>query len=665
MEKTNTTETANYKDLWAGNGAAASTVDGLLREAVRRYPERTAVTAGEDSLTYAELWNFAALFRERLLAEGVQPGDRIGLAADRSAATVAAILGIVLAGACYVPVNFKDFPGDMLRRQLEQVSLRCWITDTSARELGAALLADAVIVPIASIRRPALQQPVSVPSADITPESPLYVMFTSGSTGAPKGVVVPHRAVARLVTGQSLIAFGPEQSFLLHSPLSFDASTLELWGSLLHGGRLVIAPAGQLGLNDYANVVTRQGVTTLWLTAAVFHLAAEHAPEMFAPLSQLLFGGDVIAPHHVERIRNLYPHLRMVNGYGPTENTTFTCCHVVPEDYRAEGPLPIGLPLTSTTVHVLDSQLCEVLPGEEGELVTGGLGVALGYLGLPEATAERFVPDTFSEEPNAKLYRTGDRVRQRADGAYEFLGRLDRQVKIAGHRVELEAVENVIANAPGVAEAAVVVLRSAAGEKQLMACVAFSAGAQKDEASLRAWLAARLAPAAIPQRWLLRDRLPVTANGKIDRKALQVECEAILRTESFVGNANGVAANATTDGNDLPAITKFIEHLWAGLLRRPAVGLDENFFDLGGTSLLLIEMHSRLQQRFTAVPSLVDLFTAPTPRLLAERLFRGHDSANRGDAMEQRGQRQRAAMMARRAMSNTRLADTAGKEGAR
>lgn len=663
MDLADTQQITNRIPDFAGTDrGGAVTVEVLLRDAVRRFPGEIVVSEGPVSLTCAELWNFAAAFRLRLLAEGVRSGDLVGLAADRSIATVAAILGIMLAGACYVPVNLKDFPGESLRPQFVENPLRCWIADASARSSAEALFPGSTVIALESIERPHVNVPVEIEPAEITPESPLYVMFTSGSTGVPKGVIVPHRAVTRLVTGQSFMAFGPQHTFLLHSPLSFDASTLELWGSLLHGGRLVIAPAGALGLDDYAGIIARQGVTTLWLTAAVFHLAAEHAPEIFAPLQQLLFGGDVISPRAVERIRNLYPQLHMVNGYGPTENTTFTCCYVVPENYQAISSLPIGSPLASTTVHVLDEQLREVLPGEEGELVTGGSGVALGYLGLPDATAARFIPDSFSGKSGAKLYRTGDRVRQRADGAFEFFGRFDRQVKIAGHRVELETVENVIADAPGVIEAAALVLNSAAGEKQLVACVAPVALTQETETELRAWLSQRLGPASIPQRWIFQERLPVNANGKLDRKALQAECEALLPSRA-AGNAE--PASATVAADDLAAITQFIEQLWAVLLRRNAVGLDENFFDLGGTSLLLMEMHSRLQQRFSAVPSVVDLFALPTPRLLAERLFRGHDAADRTNAQEQRGQRQRAAMLARRGAMHSRLAAATGKDGAK
>ncbi|MEO6829086.1 MAG: AMP-binding protein, partial [Acidobacteriaceae bacterium] len=377
-----------------------TTVLDLFRDAVLRTPHAVAITEGDGSISYEELWNFAAAFRSRVAAYGIKPGDRVGIAAGRSLETVAAILGVVMAGGCYVPVDLEELPEQVFRQLAERSNLRLWIADAAGRrsENGAVLDSSAVLV-LEDVGRP---QPGSsdgmeeIPAVAIDAESPLYVMFTSGSTGQPKGVVIPHRGVVRLVLGQDFLQFGPKHTFLLHSPLSFDASTLELWGSLLHGGRLAIAADRRLGLDDYANLLVQHGVTTLWLTAAVFHMAAEYAPEMFAPLQQLVFGGDVVAPRHVERIRTLYPALHMVNGYGPTENTTFTCCYVVPAGYRAAGSLPIGLPLAYTTIQILGPNLQEVATGEEGELVAGGAGVALGYLDDPSATAERFLPDDAS-----------------------------------------------------------------------------------------------------------------------------------------------------------------------------------------------------------------------------------------------------------------------------
>jgi amino acid adenylation domain-containing protein len=659
-----------HSAVFAEANPSNSTVLQLFSAVVHGATDSAALADTHQSLTYAELWNFADAFRARLVAEGMKPGDRVGVAAARSTATVAAIVGIVMAGGCYVPIEVKEFSGAVLGQIRESSGIRYWVADEKTRQnADPTLWAGCFVLAVEGVARPVNLTPVAIPTVPLDGESPLYVMFTSGSTGLPKGVVVPHRAVARLVTGQDFIEFDAAQTFLLHSPLSFDASTLEFWGSLLHGSRLVIAPGRSLGLDDYTQLILQQGVTTLWLTAAMFHLAAEHTPELFAPLRQLVFGGDVISPRHVERIGKLHPTLRMVNGYGPTENTTFTCCYVVPKEYRAEGTLPIGRPIAHTTVHILDADRNELPAGEAGELATGGAGVALGYLGRPEATAEKFLADPFSDRPGALLYLTGDRAVERLDGTIEFLGRIDRQVKIAGHRVELAAVENALSASLLVADAAVVVLTVPSGEKQLVACVALTSPTQNAEATLRAWLQARLSRTSTPQHWLFLERLPINANGKLDRSALQALCETRL-IASYPDQPKPAAKpqQETTaqreSGVDEARTMAYLQELWATLLGRTAVAADENFFDLGGTSLLLIEMHAKLHGEFALTPSLVDMFAYPTSRSLAARLCEGQAAKIEVGAGELRGQRQRAAMLARRpGMQVSKMSSSAPREG--
>lgn len=651
-----------------------TTVFELFSEIVHRAPNSIALADGQQSLTYAQLWNFADAFRARLVGQGVKPGDMVAISASRSLATVAAILGIVMAGGCYVPIDIEEYPVSALSRIAGLEGLRHWIADAKARQMADPMLWERCsLLAVEDVALSVHAEPVAIPTVATLGESPLYVMFTSGSTGAPKGVVVPNRAVVRLVSSQEFITFDSTQTFLLHSPLCFDASTLEFWGSLLHGSRLVVAPGRSLGLDDYTNLILQQGVTTLWLTAAMFHLAAEHTPEMFAPLRQLVFGGDVISPRHVERMRALYPALHMVNGYGPTENTTFTCCYPVPREYRAEGTLPIGSPIAYTTVHILDTNHKALPAGQPGELAAGGAGVALGYLGRPEATAERFIPDTFSTRPGALLYLTGDRAVQRPDGTIEFLGRMDRQVKIAGHRVELAAVENALSASPLVTDAAVVVFTVPSGEKHLVACVALANPVQNAETTLRGWLQARLSRTSIPQDWLFLEKLPINGNGKLDRSGLQTLCEMRLMgspldppTPALAQQNKAIAeSKVAADGNNIMA---HLQKMWATLLGRAAVGADENFFDLGGTSLLLIEMHARLHAEFASTPSLVDMFAFPTSRSLAARLGACQQKRAETGAGELRGQRQRAAMLARRPgmrVSKTPALSVAREDGSR
>ncbi len=636
----------------------STTVLDRFYDTVRANPDAVAVfepsTASGSPcfLTYSELWNYAAAFRAQLSAQGLAPGEMVGVVAKRSIATIAAMVGVVMAGGCYVPVELEELPAADLHQLTRQTDLRHWVVDADAQLSDSLARKGGSVLSLRDVPRPASGNLAEIPAVAIDANSPLYVMFTSGSTGLPKGVVVPHRAVARLVTGQNFIEFGQQHTFLLHSPLSFDASTLELWASLLHGSRLVVAPARSLSLNDYSNLILDHGVTTLWLTAAMFHLAAEHTPEMFAPLSQLIFGGDVISPRHVERVRELYPALHMTNGYGPTENTTFTCCYIVPKDYRADGNLPIGSPLAYTTVHILDPNRQPVAIGQHGELAAGGAGVALGYLDRPDATAARFIPDPDAPGSDARLYLTGDRVWQRQDGTIEFLGRLDDQIKIAGHRIELGAIESAISSSPLVAEAAIVVLTPSSAEKRLVACVSLSSATEDAEARLREWLLKRVARYAVPQHWIFLSGLPINAHGKLDRNALRSNCESLLMPV-LEGRQMVVAdpkfPEAGSEELDRTQLVVHVQRLWENLLRRANVDEEENFFDLGGTSLLLIEMHARLAGQFRSVPSLVEMFSFPTPRSLADRLYSGQNLRSELTPAEQRGRRQRAAMLKQRA----------------
>ncbi|HEX6908789.1 MAG TPA: amino acid adenylation domain-containing protein [Longimicrobium sp.] len=441
-------------------------------------------------------------------------------------------------------------------------------------------------------------------------DSVLYVMYTSGSTGRPKGIEVPHRAVARLVRGQDFISIDRSDVFLHLAPASFDAATLELWGPLLNGATLAIHPAGQPSVESIERALAQHGVTTLWLTAGLFHLVVEERIQALAGVRQLLAGGDVLSVPHVRRVLAELPGTALINGYGPTENTTFTCCHRIASADEGSS-IPIGRPIANTYVRVLDAGMQPVPVGVPGELYAGGAGLSIGYLNRPELTAEKFVADPFA--PGARLYRTGDRVRRRGDGALEFLGRVDQQVKVRGFRIEPGEVEAVLRAHPALRDTAVAARPDAGGTLSLVAYVVAREGVAVDADALRAHCAERLPAYMVPAAFVPLDALPLTSSGKVDRRALPAP--------EWAADAGAWAAPRTPTEETVAAV-------WAELLGRARVGANDRFFDLGGHSLLGTRVVSRLRERLDVEVPLAALFEVPRLADFAARV----DEALRGGA---------------------------------
>ena len=419
-------------------------------------------------MTYAELDAQSNRVANHLRKLGVRADEPVALLCERSPELISAILGILKAGGAYVPVNPK-YPRSRIAMMLEDAGAKVLLTQE--RMLGSlpehhlrTVLLDAQACEIA-------RESADDPRVEVSPESAAYVIYTSGSTGRPKGVVVPHRAVLRLVLDTDYAEFGADQVFLQLAPVAFDASTLEIWGPLLNGGRLAQFPSGLPTMEALGDFIHRHGVTAAWLTAGLFHQMVDSNLAGLAGLRQLLAGGDVLSVPHVRRVMEVYPDLRLINGYGPTENTTFSCCHtILPEDVE-RASLPIGTPIRATRAYVLDAHLRPVPVDVPGELYVAGDGLARGYLHAAGLTATRYVPDPFSREGGARLYRTGDRVRWRPDGVIEFLGRMDEQVKIRGYRIEPGEIESVLERHADVAGAVVDVREDTPGDKRLVAYV--------------------------------------------------------------------------------------------------------------------------------------------------------------------------------------------------
>ena len=359
-------------------------------------------------------------------------------------------------------------------------------------------------------------------------------MYTSGSTGRPKGVNVEHRSIVRLVKNTNYADFSSAQTFLQFAPTTFDASTLEIWGPLLNGGRLVIMSPGTASPEELGEVLQRHEVTTLWLTAGFFHLMVDENLEGLRSVKQMIAGGDVLSPAHISKVLHEFPDCRVINGYGPTENTTFTCCHSMTVGDEPGASVPIGRPISNTRVYLVNRRFQLVPVGVPGELLAAGDGLARDYLGDAALTAEKFIPDPFSAQPGGRLYRTGDLARYLADGTIEFLGRADQQVKIRGFRIEPEEIEFVLEHHPNVRRAVVQVNQSVDGDKQLVAYVAVDAEPAVGSDELREYLAEKLPDYMMPSAFLVLDELPLTANGKVDRSRLPELSEWNVSGEEYL-----------------------------------------------------------------------------------------------------------------------------------
>ncbi|HET6232766.1 MAG TPA: amino acid adenylation domain-containing protein, partial [Longimicrobiaceae bacterium] len=583
--------------------ATTSTVHALFAEQAEATPDAVAVGSGDARMTYAELDARSNRLARHLRARGVGAETRVGLSMERGPELVVALVAILKAGGAYVPLD-PAYPAERLAFMLRDAGVSLVL---ATRDLAAQLPLDGIETVLADEEAGEIAARSSAAPEEVCgPDSLAYVVYTSGSTGTPKGVGVPHRAVVRLVRGADFCAMGADEVFLQMAPVAFDASTLEVWAPLLNGGRLAPFPAGTPTPDALADFIEREDVTTLWLTAGLFHQVTDARPGCFARVRQLLAGGDVLSVPHVRRVMEMHPHLRLVNGYGPTENTTFTCCRTIrPEDAARPG-IPLGRAIRGTRAYVLDPALQPVADGLPGELYAGGEGVARGYVGRPALTAERFVPDPFSAAPGARMYRTGDRVRRLADGAIEFMGRLDGQVKIRGFRIETGEIEAVLAAHPSIESAAVTVREDAPGDKRLVAY--FTSPEAPSAADLRAHLKARLPEYMVPPAFVHLPSLPLNANGKVDRRALPAPSSDATAAGEYVAPRNSTES--------------VLAGIWAEVLRLERVGAEDDFFALGGHSLRATQVTSRAEEAFRVPVPVAALFETPTVAGLAREIDR-------------------------------------------
>ncbi|MFP2933044.1 amino acid adenylation domain-containing protein, partial [Pyxidicoccus sp. 3LG] len=576
-----------------------ASVHQLFCAQAARTPDAIAVEAGEGTLTYRQLDERSNQLAHHLRTLGVTPGTRVALCLERNLELPVGLLGILKAGAAFVPLD-PSYPAERLQTMLAQTAVSVLVTqERLADELPAHV---PLLVCLDSEWEQVARHPVTAPDAFASADSLAYVMFTSGSTGQPKGVAIPHRGITRLVMSGTFIHFGPEETFLQLAPISFDASTLEVWGALLHGARLVLFPPHAPSLEELGAALVRHRVTTLWLTAALFEQVALHQPQALASVRQVLAGGDALPAQRVrEHLSRLAPGAVLVNGYGPTENTTFTACHRLEAGATFGASVPIGRPISNTRVYVLDAGLKPVAPGVPGELYTGGDGLAWGYLGRADLTAERFVPNPFAA--GERLYRTGDKVRWLDDGTLEFLGRVDFQVKVRGFRIEPGEIEAVLRLHARVQEAIVVVREDSPGDKRL---VAYAVAPDTDAADLKEFLRQKLPEYMVPSALVCLESLPLTPNGKVDRRALPAP-----ELEGAEGG-DFLAPRTATEG--------VLAGIFSDVLGVRRVGLNDDFFELGGHSLLATQVISRIRAVFDLELALRELFESPTLAGLARQV---------------------------------------------
>ncbi|MFI6015130.1 amino acid adenylation domain-containing protein [Streptomyces sp. NPDC051243] len=585
-----------------GATGALHGVHELFAQQARRTPAATALVYGEQRLSYGELDRRADRFAGLLRRRGVRPGAVVGVYLERSTEMVVALLGILKAGAGYVMLD-PDFPAERLRGMAADAGVAAVVSrrDTRLPLVSAELVA---------AEDAGEAEPFEPGTVRVRPQDPACVMFTSGSTGRPKGIVAPHAAITGTLTGQDFASFGTGAVWLQCSPVSWDAFAMELWGPLLGGGLCVLHPGQRPDPVVMAGLVDRHAVTSVYLSASLFHVIVDEYPRALAGVRELIVGGEPLSPAHAARALERHPGLRLSNGYGPVEGMVFLTVHpVTAEEVRDGGPVPIGRPLAGKRLRVLDERLRPVADGETGELYAAGAGVALGYCGRPGLTAERFVADPYG--PAGELmYRTGDLVRRRADGVLEYLGRADAQVKIRGFRVEPGEVETVLAGHPGVVRAAVVARPDATGEKRLVAYVVPREGHQPalDEGELREYAARVLADYLVPAAFVLLDALPLTPNGKLDRAALPEP-----------GPLTGSLASAT-GRQPSGAVEETLCGLFSEVLGVASVGPDDDFFGLGGNSLTAARLLGRIQLTLGARVGVRTLFECRTPGALAPQV---------------------------------------------
>ncbi|QBG45972.1 amino acid adenylation domain-containing protein [Verrucomicrobia bacterium S94] len=543
----------------------------IFEETAAAYADRTALVLKGKSVSYGVLNERANQLAHYLKEQGVGPGGQVALMLERSEGLIQAVLAVLKCGASYIPFD-PDYPRVRIKQMLDDVSPQYVLVNSNV-EVCAGTIPDGIeCIQIDRIGEQLQSFSRENPEAVCTIDSPAYIMFTSGSTGQPKGVEVVHRGIVRLVCNSNFVPLNQDTVLLHMAAASFDASTFEIWGALLNGGCCVLCETGIPTIDDIGRLIADFGVNTLWMTAALFNLVIMEAPEVLKPVRYLLIGGEALSPKHVEKALNELPDTQLINGYGPTENTTFSTTYAFDRTaFDVQAPIPIGYPIANSTCYILDVYQRPVPVGVRGELYVGGDGVARGYVNRPELTAERFLPDPFSKKTSRRIYRTGDLAYWNRDGSIGFVGRVDNQVKLRGFRIELSEIDATLSQYPDVEQAVTVVVDGDGGSKWLAAYVKVERPEEYDVSGLLSFARENLPDYMVPSRIVPIKEWNYTPAGKLSRTKLP------RPWENEASYADPVQYAGKTE--------ETVATIYGEVLGLKSVGPNADFFELGGIHL--------------------------------------------------------------------------------
>ncbi|MFN6483747.1 MULTISPECIES: amino acid adenylation domain-containing protein [unclassified Nostoc] len=596
----------------------------LFEEQVQHHSDSIALVFGDEQLTYQELNIRSNKVAQYLQRFGVSSEKLVGICISQSIEMIVGLLGILKAGGAYLPLD-PSYPQERLKFMLEDAQVSVLLTQERLLKSFECFLN-----PIVCIDKDWViitQENKNNLETSVTSNNLAYVIYTSGSTGKPKGVAITHKAVNRLVCNTNYIKVSPSDKIAQASNTSFDAATFEIWGALLNGAQLISVPKDVIiSAHELALELQQKEINILFLTTALFQQIARDVPQAFASLKYLLFGGEIVDSRWVKKILQHGAPQHLVHVYGPTENTTFSSYYYIQELSESTSFIPIGCPINNTQIYILDTHFQPLPIGVIGELYIGGEGLAREYLNHSKLTAEQFITNHFSNNSGTRLYKTGDLARYLPDGNIEFLGRIDNQVKIRGFRIELSEIEAVLSEHPAVRETVVIADEDIPDNKYLVAYIVLNVVKVSDLASvLRKYLKEKLPEYMMPTAYVMLESIPLTPNGKIDRRALP--------------RPNIVAFDRYDYVAPRSQVEKLLGEIWAKVLGKEQIGVHDNFFELGGHSLLATQLISRIRDTFQIDVTVRNLFEAPTIEQLAKCIDTMFWAAKGADKTQATGQK--------------------------